>query len=89
MKIGRYFVAGFFVMVLLILFGDRGLLDYIEIKEKIFLLEAENSRISAENEQLRERIVLLRANRDYLELVARRDLGMVRDGEIIYRFREP
>lgn len=89
MKIGRYFVAGFLAMVVLIVFGDRGLVDYIEIKEKLSLLQRENSRISSENEQLRERIVLLRSNRDYLELIARRDLGMVRDGEIIYRFREP
>ncbi|MCK9230096.1 MAG: septum formation initiator family protein [Syntrophales bacterium] len=89
MKIGRYFVAGFFAMVLLILFSDRGLVEYFEIKEKLSLLETETGRISAENEQLRERIVLLRSDRDYLELIARRDLGMVREGEIIYRFREP
>lgn len=89
MKIGRYFVAALLAMVVLIVFGDRGLLDYTEIKEKLSLLETENSRISSENEQLRERIVLLRSNQDYLELIARRDLGMVREGEIIYRFREP
>lgn len=75
-------------MVLLIIFGDRGLVDYLEIKEKSARLKAENSLIAYENERLRERIVLLGDNREYLEMVARKELGMIREGEIVYRFRE-
>lgn len=39
-----------------------------------------------ENEALRERIYRLRHDDLYLEKIAREDLGLVRPGEVIYRF---
>lgn len=39
-----------------------------------------------ENEAFRERIYRLRHDDLYLEKIAREDLGLVRPGEIIYRF---
>jgi len=67
-------------------FGDRGFIhlyrmekerqDYIK---KIRLLESAN-------QDLMEQIERLRSDKDYIESVARRDLGLVRKDEYIYRF---
>ena len=62
-------------------FGERGLLH-------LWRLRGEQGKLddSKENEVLRERIHRLRHDDLYLEKIAREDLGLVRPGEIIYRF---
>jgi cell division protein FtsB len=88
MKFGRYFIAVLVCMGLLILFGDRGLYDLLALKGKVRILSTENARIACENEDLKEKIRLLRSNARYIEMVARSDLGMVRKGDIVYRFAD-
>jgi cell division protein FtsB len=40
----------------------------------------------SENEKLKREIEALRSDRRYLESIARRDFGLVRQNEIIYQF---
>lgn len=41
------------------------------------------------NARLREEIERLRRDERYLEQLARRQLGLVRPGELVFRFRDP
>lgn len=49
-------------------------------------MEEKNYLLQKENEKLRERIHRLRHDNLYLEKTAREELGLVRPGEIVYRF---
>lgn len=71
------------------LFGHEGCLDYRSLKEKLAALRSENEKLALENEALKKRIPLLQDSR-YIEQLARKELGMVKKGEVVYRFlRDP
>jgi len=86
MKIGRGIILGCLVGGLLIVFGDKGLVDYYELKGRLASLKSSNRATVRENGQLKEKILLLRSDLSYIETVARKELGMVKEGEIVYRF---
>ncbi|HET58661.1 MAG TPA: septum formation initiator family protein [Deltaproteobacteria bacterium] len=88
MTTGRLFTVVFLVLVCLIVFSDKGFVGFRESGRKLESLQIENKRIDRENERLRKEILLLRSDFDYIEMIARRELGMIRDDEIVYRFRE-
>ncbi|MDD5723538.1 MAG: septum formation initiator family protein [Syntrophales bacterium] len=86
MKVGRILFGIFIGMVLLIIFEDRGLVDYRMLKEKQVALEEANECIVSENSDLKREIGLLKSDVLYLEAVARRELGMVKQGDRVYQF---
>jgi cell division protein FtsB len=86
MKAGRVLFGIFIIMVLLIIFGDRGLMDYRTLKEKQATLEEANESIISENRDLKREIGLLKGDVRYIEAVARRELGMVKQGDRVYQF---
>ena len=51
------------------------------------LLQEEVRRLEAANAQLRSEIEALRGDRQYIEAIARKELGMVKDDELVYQFR--
>lgn len=83
------FCAVFVSLSLFTLFGERGVLHLWRLWEEKKKLEERNFLLLKENEALRERIHRLRHDALYLEKIAREDLGLVRPGEIIYRFASP
>jgi cell division protein FtsB len=67
-------------------FGERGFIHLYQMDrerqtylEKIKVLEREN-------QDLLDEIRLLRSDRDYVENLGRREMGFVKEDEIIYRF---
>ncbi len=86
MKIGRYLVVFIFVMSMLITFGKRGLVDNYAMKERLMALKKSNQDISLENKELSRKVTLLRGNLQYVEMLARNELGMVRKGDLVYRY---
>jgi cell division protein FtsB len=86
MKVGRYLVVFIFVMSMLIIFGKRGLVDNYAMKERLMALKKGNQDISLENSELSKKVILLRGDLQYLEMLARNELGMVRKGDLIYRY---
>jgi len=84
-KIGRYLIAFLMVMALLITFGNRGLVDSYLMSKKLTELKAQNNENAADNNELKRKIALLRDNTGYLEYIARSELGMVKEGDIVYR----
>ncbi|MDD3248862.1 MAG: septum formation initiator family protein [Smithella sp.] len=85
MKIGRYLAAFVFFMMLLIAFGNRGVVDNYFIAKKLSQLKAENNSLIAENKELAGKILLLRSDPAYIESIARNELGMVKPGDMVYR----
>ena len=72
------------VIVFYIVFGHKGVMEYIELvkvrqanEERIRLMEKE----IAENERELE---LAKKNREYLEGIIRRELGLQKNGEDVY-----
>ncbi|HET6459352.1 MAG TPA: septum formation initiator family protein [Syntrophales bacterium] len=86
MKVGRYLIVFIFVMSILIIFGKRGLVDNYAMKERLMALKKSNQDISLENKELSKKVILLRGDLQYIEMLARNELGMVRKGDLIYRY---
>ena len=86
MKIGRYLVVFILMMGMLIIFGKRGLIDNYAMKERLMSLKKTNQEISIENKELMRKVTLLKNDLQYIEVVARNELGMVRKGDLVYRY---
>ena len=86
MKIGRFLVLFLIVMAILITFGNRGVVDNYLMSKKLASLKSETREIALENNELKKKIILLRNNINYIETIARDELGMVKKGDIVYRW---
>ena len=72
-------------LLLLVAFGDKGLMDLHRARDRRDRIRAENKEIATENLGLHREIHRLKSDPAYVEHVARRDLGMVGPGEIVVR----
>jgi cell division protein FtsB len=67
-------------------FGERGLLRIHHLSVEKEEIQNRVLTLQTENEQLKREIEALKTDRRYLESIARKDLGLVRQNEIIYQF---
>lgn len=86
MKLGRYLIVFVLLMSMLITFGKRGLIDNYTMKERLTALKKTNYEITLENRELSRKVTLLRDDLHYIEMIARNEIGMVRTGDLIYRY---
>jgi cell division protein FtsB len=56
------------------------------MSKRLAELKSQNSAITAENNALKKKIILLRNDINYIEMIARNELGMVKKGDIVYRW---
>ena len=70
------------------LFGEKGLIKIIQLRHERDRILADVSRMEEENKRLQEEIKRLRTDSRYLESVARRDLGLIKENEILFIFEE-
>jgi cell division protein FtsB len=70
------------------LFGDRGILYMLKLSGQKADLVQQISDIEAGNQALHVEIDSLRGDRRYIERVARTELGMVRDDELVFQFSD-
>jgi len=85
MKIGRYVLVFVLFIGVLIVFGNRGLVDNYAMREQLQSLRKVNQEISHENKELQKIVYCLRTDLAYIEMVARNDLEMVKKGDLVYR----
>ncbi len=82
-----FFAAGFLLVVTFflfdIIFGNMGLIEYFSIKEKSLILQAKKERMEGEIQKLEEEAHALSKDLHYIEDIARKDLGMVKEREKI------
>ena len=72
-----------FAMLLFSLFSDKGLSDYFELKSERDRLVLENVRLKEKNDELYRTIERLRNDPEYIESIARKELGMIKKDEVI------
>jgi cell division protein FtsB len=67
-------------------FGERGFIHLYKMdKEREAYLKRIND-LEQEKQSLLEEINRLRTDKEHVESLARRELGLIKDGEILYRF---
>ena len=83
-------ILGFVGVVLVVdaLVGNRGLLETVRARRQYADLAADLARKRRENAQLRESIHRLRDDPNTIESVAREELGLIRDGEVLFILRD-
>jgi len=70
------------------LFGERGIIKIIQLQHERDRILAEVQRIQQKNEKLKREIRRMHEDPHYLESVARQELGVVKDNEILFIFED-
>jgi cell division protein FtsB len=76
------------VLVVNAVIGENGYLATLRARRQLEVLASEVSRLEADNEQLRELAKRLKDDPAALEDAARRELGLVRQGETLVIVRD-
>lgn len=76
-------------MLLLIVFGENGLMDRRRLQALQQGVVSENAAITKENARLYRQIERLKNDPAYLETIARRELGMIGGREVIIKPAKP
>lgn len=71
----------------MVTFGHRGLLKLCQVKTEMDNILQLNAKLAKQNEDLIKEIQKLKCDK-YVEEIARRDLGLIKDGELIYQFEQ-
>ncbi len=79
----------FLVLGLLTFLGDKGILHLFRLQKELVRIKETNKNIEEENRKLREQVRRLQNEKRYVEEIARKELGMVKEGEILYQFDPP
>ncbi len=88
MKVGRYLIVIALLIGALVVFGNRGLIDNFRMKERITTLKKTNDDLARENGELKRTISLLRNDLSSIEMIARNELGMVKNGDMVFKFEK-
>lgn len=81
----RVFLAFLFVIALFAVFGDKGIVELLRVKGELRGILEQNIGLERENRKVEREITLLKSDRRYIEHIAKKELGMIRKNEMIYR----
>lgn len=76
-------------MLLMIVFGDDGLADLYLLKQQRDRLLERNAQLEQKNLSLYRQLDRLKNDLKYIENIARQELGMVSEDEVIYKLKNP
>jgi cell division protein FtsB len=91
MRLQRKPVLVFFFSFLLILgffifFGEKGILHRLRLEKELMRIKEMNAQLRDENQKLAKEVQRLRTEKEYIEEIARKELGLIKGGEILYQF---
>jgi cell division protein FtsB/cell division protein DivIC len=69
--------------------GEKGIFNLLRLRKEVARIKERNLKLEEENQKLKEEVKRLQSDKRYIEEIARKELGMVKEGEIIYRFDTP
>ena len=75
-------------LLLYAFFNSRGVITLVHKKQDMHAIEVENQRLKEENEMLRKKLEMLKSDREYVEVLIRDKLEMIKEGEMLIRFME-
>lgn len=86
-------LVAFLLLIIVLLqhklwFGDGNLREIRQYQQRIKELKREGARLSERNEALEAEVIDLKKGLEAVEERARRDLGMIKDGETFYQVIE-
>ena len=76
-------IIALFNLILLIVFGDNGLLEMHRLREKEQTMVQQNETLASENVSLYRTIGRLKNDPAFIESVARNELGMIGKDDVI------
>ena len=76
-----------FALLLMIIFGDNGFLDLKRLKQERAELAEQSSDMESQNLKLYRKVERLKNDPVFIENVARQELGMIGDDEVILKFK--
>jgi len=77
------------ILGILTFFGEKGILHLLRLQKELVRIKEKNTKLEVENQKLKEEVKRLQTDKRYIEEIARKELGMVKEGEIIYQFDSP
>jgi len=92
-RLRRYFwntvlTAGLVYMAGLMLFGDTGLMRYLQLNKRQQEIQVELERIEAENQRVAEKLSSLGTDDFYVEKNARESFGMSGKDEYVFIYKK-
>lgn len=86
----KYFLYGVifsFALFVFTIFAGRGLVQIYHLKEEREKVKIATGRLQEENQKIAQQIEKMKKNKEEeVERIAREELGLVKKGEIIYKF---
>ncbi len=83
---------GFFALLLalcfVIFFSENGIMDYVKLKRQMNVMDVSIKKLQDENIVLKGEIERLQKDDRYLEEMARKRFGFIREGEKVYRIEK-
>ena len=88
-SLGRRALRGLLILAAIVLvidalFGERGFLETMRARREYDQLAASIARLKADNASLRDQARRLREDPSAVEDLARRELGLIRPGEVLF-----
>ena len=82
-----YMVGIIASLLFVIIFGGRSLMQIYHLKEEREKIRVANARLREENQKVAEQIERMKHNKkEEVERIARGELGLVKKGELVYKF---
>jgi cell division protein FtsB len=81
-------VALLVALFLVVLFSENGILDHIKLKRQMDMMDMSTMRLQSENVALKGEIDRLQKDDRYLEDMARKKFGFIKQGEKVYRIEK-
>ncbi|MFQ5867840.1 MAG: septum formation initiator family protein [bacterium] len=74
---------------LIFLFGNKNFQTLLFLNKEIAQLKQRITGLEEENKRLREELEAVKKDPEYIESLARKELGLIKPGETKYKFIEP
>ena len=79
-------ILSFAYLTVSLVFGDMGLLKYLEMNKTRKGIEKQITEISQQNQQLRQQLHALKEDPFYREKIAREEYGLSKPDEYIFQY---
>lgn len=76
------------LLFMMIIWGDSGFFDLMRLKQEKEIMMEKSRSTENENVELYRTIKRLKHDPKYIENIARKELGMVGQNEVIFKFKE-